>query len=235
MSKKWSGAFVLVCLVLACPTIWSAGTDSVVGKWLVHAETPQGPLELAFDLTMDGDRLVGTVTVLESVITASALKFEDPQLTMQINLMGADYKLAGALQDGKLSGNWEQIGGEMKGAWTAERPATPAAPAASAPAKPGTAGIEGTWNSVAITPDGDLAFTLELRLSSTAVEGKITSGSTSVPLKGTFTDNKVSFQVEHSGGLYRLEATLAGDKLTGKWSAVDGTDGGVWSADRGRP
>ncbi len=235
MNRSCFGAFALVCLVLAYPATASADTGSVVGKWLAHAETPQGPLELTFDFRMDGDRMVGTVTVHESVMPASALKFEDPQLTLQINFLGGDYRIAGALKDDTLVGGWEQIGGEMKGTWKAERAAAENN-TATAPSAPGAAGIEGTWNSVAASPDGELPFTIELKRSGPALEGKITAGAESVPLeKVTFSDGKLSFQVEYAGGLYRIEATLAGDKLTGKWSSIDGTDSGAFSADRGRP
>jgi hypothetical protein len=57
MNRSWSGAFVLVCLVLAYPATGSADTGSVAGKWLARAETPQGPLDLTFDLRIEGDRL----------------------------------------------------------------------------------------------------------------------------------------------------------------------------------
>ena len=232
MNKLWPFAFALVGLILAFPATGPASTDSIVGKWVVQAETPQGPMELGFDLKLDGGQLVGTVTVSQSTTPVSTLKFEDPQLTMEINVMGGDFKLSGVLEDSKLSGTWEQIGGDMKGTWSAERAATPA-PAAAAQS---SAGFDGTWNSVAVTPDGELAFAVELKSSGSTVEGRISAGGVSLPIaKGTFTENKVSFEVEYAGGMYRFEATLAGDKLTGKWSAVDGTDGGAWAADRSKP
>ena len=234
MNTSRFSAVALALVLLALPVTSFADTGAVAGKWTVQADTPQGPMELGFDLKLEGGQLVGTVTTLQSVIPMSELKFEDPQLSMQINVMGGDFKLTGVLKEGKLTGTWEQIGGEMKGTWTAQRDAAPSS--APVPTAQPSTGIDGSWNSVAVTPEGDLAFGMELKSSGSTIEGRLIAGGATIPIsKASFADGKLSFEIEYDGGLYRIEATLAGDKLSGKWSAVDGTDSGAWSAARSKP
>jgi hypothetical protein len=233
MRRSTLFALAVGFLILILAAALFADNGSVAGKWTVQADSPQGPVQLLLDLKADGAQLSGTVTAFESVIPISEVKFEDPQLTLKISVMQGEFKLSGVLKDGKLSGSWEQIGGDMKGAWTADRSE---APASAAPAAKPTVGIDGIWNSLAVTPEGDLSFDVELKSAGAAVEGKITAGGASQPIsKGSFADSKLSFELEYAGGMYRIDATLAGDKLTGKWSAVDGSMSGDWSAARSKP
>jgi hypothetical protein len=319
-----------------------AGIDSIVGKWLAKAETHNGPIDIEFDLKQQGTDLVGTAAMFQGTIPLSSVKFEDPQLTIQLNLGGNDYRLVGTLKENRISGTWEQIGADMKGTWAGQRAAASSAPSLAAtglsgtwqgysatpngqldwtmdlkhqadavsgtigndmgsiplqsasfkdgklqfdldlggtayhiqatlegdkltgswsPAAGGEGGawvgtrkaaassastaavaaaapnaIDGLWNSVAVTPNGDIAFSLELKQSGSSVAGKIVAGDVSVPIaNATFSSSKLVFDVEYEGGVYRIEATLNGDKLTGKWGPAGGPDGGAWSAERRKP
>jgi hypothetical protein len=349
MRRKRSIAVVALLLVAGLtshPAL--AGVDSILGKWLVKAESHNGPIDIEFDLKQQGTEIVGTAVVFQGTAPLSSITFDDPQLTIGLNVGGRDFKLVGILKESKISGTWEEIGGEAKGTWVAQRGAAPSdqatltaagvlsgtwqgysstpngqldwtlnlkhdgdavsgtiendmgsltiqspsykgsklqfdldlggtmyrmqatldgdkltgtwAPAAggeggawvasrraaapspaptptptpAASAAPGT--IDGLWDSIALTPDGELPFSLELKQSSTSIAGKILAGDISVPIaNASFAGNKLTFEVEYAGGMYRIEATLNGDKLTGKWSPVGGPDGGAWSAERHKP
>jgi hypothetical protein len=231
MATKRAGLLFLLALGFGlAATRAYADPESILGKWLMKAETPQGPMDLQLELKEDNGKLVGTVVVFDSTVAVTGLKFEEPQLEMQLPVFDGNYKVTGVLKENKLSGTWEQVGGDMKGTWTAEKSAGTTASAAAAPIP---AALDGTWNAIAGSPSGNLAFALELKQSGNSFEGKALAGGGSIPLaKGKFVDNTMSFEIEYEGGTYKVEGTLAGDKITGKWSSLDGADSGAFSAER---
>ena len=101
MSRLRCLALALAILVPAA--VRSADSSALAGKWVVQAETPQGPMELGFDMKLEGGRLVGTVATFGTVVPMNDLKFEDPQLSMQITVMDSDYKLNGMLKEGMVA------------------------------------------------------------------------------------------------------------------------------------
>ena len=206
-----------------------AYVSSVLGKWLVKAETPNGPLEIAFDLKQEGNQLIGTAAMMQQAFPLSTVKFEDPDLTVEISLGGGKYKMLGKLKDGKFSGSWEEVGGDMKGTWTAERTAT-----ATQATTAGAAGvISGTWDVVSATPNGDLALTLDLKQDGDKLDGTIAGPMGTMPIQAaSFKENKLQFDIEIAGGVYRLEGLRNNNKIEGKWYPVGGGEGGTWSATR---
>lgn len=102
-----------------------AGVESLLGKWQVKAESPNGPLDLEFEFRQEGDQIQGTASTVQGSVPFSAVKFEDTKLAVDLVLGDSTYKLYATLRDGKLDGTWEQVGGAMKGTWTATRSAAP--------------------------------------------------------------------------------------------------------------
>src|SRR5213593_3366249 len=142
---------LLVCASLTQAAVpASAGVEGILGKWTAKAITPTGPLEPELEIKMEGAQLVGTLVGFQESVPLSNLKFEDPNLSLEVSLAGATFKLTGILKDGKFDGKYEQVGAELKGPWTAERKATPLPMTATAGA------ISGLWSSVAATPSGEL-------------------------------------------------------------------------------
>ncbi len=204
-----------------------AGIEAILGKWLIKAETPNGPLEIEFDLKQEGNQLVGTAALMQGVVPLSAVKYEEPNLTAELALGGNSYRMLGTLKEGKFTGTWEQIGGDVKGTWTAERRATPPTSGTAA------SGISGSWNSISVTPNGELALGLDLIQDGEKVTGSLSSERGSVPLQAaTFKDNKLQFDVDLGGTVYRVEGTLKENRFDGKWYPVAGGEGGTWNATR---
>ncbi len=207
-----------------------AGIEPVLGKWLGTAETADGPIEMVFELKQEGGRLVGTADIMQETVTFSTVKFEEPNLTVELSFGGRDYRLLGTLKDGKFMGTWEQVGGDVKGTWNAEH--KPAAAAAT----PAAGNISGSWDSVSVTPNGELALTLDLKQEGERVTGELSSEMGTISLQAvTFKENKLQFDVDLGGTVYRVEGNLEETKFEGKWYPVAGGEGGAWSATRKSP
>lgn len=221
-------AFGLLC-GLRVMTV-HAGDGSIIGKWKVSAETSAGPRELEFEFKQEGEKLTGTFSVPEFTGTFSMVKFSAPDLTAELAIADGTFKLSAILKDGKLTGTYEQADGDEKGTWTAVQVARTASPSeAASPA----AGISGTWDSLAVTPGGDMTAALELKQETDKVTGQISSDMGSLPiLAASFKDNTLQFDLDLGGNLYRVKAELKDGKLVGGWSPAEGGEGGSWSASR---
>lgn len=200
-----------------------ADAQTIAGKWLALADTPNGPVNLVFEIRQDGSQLTGTALVFETTTPISSLRFEGGKFSGEIVVMGGTYKLAATLSEGKMAGTWEQVGGDYKGTWTAEREA--AAPAA--------ANISGSWDVVAATPEGDAQYLLELSQQGDALSGTIGSDMGSAPLTAaSYKDGKLHFEVDGGGNVYVIDGAPDGENLKGTWAIAGGGPTGAWSAKR---
>jgi hypothetical protein len=226
MRTRVSVLVVLSTLVLLSGSSL-AGVEDILGKWIVKAETPNGPLELEFELKLEGTKLVGSVGAFQGSVPLSGIRFEDPNLTAEAVIAGATFRLTGALKDGKFTGEWQQIKIESKGTWSAER--KPVAMTASS-------GVAGEWESVAVTPNGELKMKLDLKQVGEKLEGTLASEMGSINLKdASFKDNNLKFDIEVQATTFRVEAALKDGRFTGKWTQVGTGDTGAWSASRKAP
>ncbi len=216
------GSFaVMLALAIVLPAS-QAGAQSIAGKWLANADTPNGPVELVFEILQEGSQLKGTATVFDTLTPISALRFDDGKFSGEITVMGGNYRLVASVSGSKMSGTWEQVGGEYKGTWTAERAATASA-----------TGIAGAWDIVADTPDGNVAYLLELNQQGDALSGTIGGDMGSAPLDAlSYKDGKLHFEVDPGGGIYVIDGTLEGDNLKGRWAVSGGGPSGTWSGKR---
>jgi hypothetical protein len=218
---------MIVCLTLGLfESQAQAGAESPIGKWVGKAETPNGLLDFQFEFKQQGSQLVGSGMLMQTTITLSAVKFEDPQLSLELSFGGENYRLISTVKEGKLSGTWQQIGGDLKGSFNAERQGPPA------PVTTG-GGIAGNWTSVAVAPNGEIVANLDLKLDGEILSGVISSDQGSLEIqKASFKDDKLQFDLDLGGNVYRIEAALKDDKFTGKWSRVGSEESGAWSATR---
>ncbi len=225
---------VLLAFVLslaAAPGTGLASDPPILGKWILLVDTPNGELEVELELRLEGERLTGSAYLFENTVSLASAAFADQKILIELNLGAASFRLAGLLQDGRLSGIWEQMGGEANGTWSGARKPAPAPP-------PAAGSIAGEWESIAATPEGDLAFVALLKQEGQAVTGSLgaADGSFSIPMKNVaFSDGKLVFEVDYLGGTFRIQARLAEGKLIGIWESLDGSLSGAWSATRKSP
>ncbi len=230
MQKRLSLTILALLLVFMPGTVpVSAGVESLLGKWQAKAEGPNGPMEIEFAFKLEGDQITGMASTDRGSVPLSSVKFDDPNLAMEIVVGESTYRLKAAMKGGTLEGTWERVGTEMKGAWSAKRGA---AADAAAPA----GGILGAWSTVAVTPNGEMAANLEIRKAEDKLSGVISSDMGSLPVQGvSFSDNKLQFDIELGGTVYRVQAALEGNKLNGNWAPAAGGEGGPWRATRKIP
>ena len=182
-----------------------AGAQTIAGKWLGNADTPNGPVDLIFEIHREANQFAGTAALLESTTPISSLRFDDGKFSGEIAVMGGNYRLAATLNEGKLTGTWEQVGGEYKGTWTAARE-----PAAAA------SGIAGAWDIVAVTPDGNAVYLLELNKQGDALGGTIGGDMGTAALDAlSYKDGKLHFEVDGGGTVYIIDGALEGDNSEG--------------------
>jgi hypothetical protein len=202
------------------------GVEDILGKWVAKAQTPNGPLEMEFELKMEGNQLMGSAAAFQGSFPLNGLKFEDPNLSLEMNLGGMNFRLTGLLKEGRFSGKWEQVGTEVQGTWTAERKAAAAATATAG-------GITGAWSSVAVTSQGELLLALDLKQDGEKITGTVSSELGSLPIQNaTFKGDTLQFDIDLNGTVYRTNAAFKDDKFSGRWVNVGTNDGGAWSATR---
>jgi hypothetical protein len=206
----------------------------IAGTWDSVAVTPNGDLPVLLELKMNGDQLSGELQSEMGALPIQSISFKDNLLQFEVTLNSGTYRIQAKLEGDKLTGGWGPASGGEGGAWRAARRAP--APAAKPAAASAPAAIVGTWNAVASTPEGNLAFQVEIKQNGSALTGAMVTPGGSIPLqKPEITGDKLAFLVDYQGGTYRVEMTLAGEKLAGKWTSVDGSDTGAINAERKKP
>lgn len=95
--------------------------------------------------------------------------------------------------------------------------------ASSLPAQSGNQPLVGTWNLVAITPDGDkVPFGLIIKELDGKLAGTLKFGADEGEAKDfSVADGVIKFQAPYEGDFYGIELKLVEGKLTGKWHGAD--------------
>jgi hypothetical protein len=96
----------------------------------------------------------------------------------------------------------------------------PLALAADAPA-----GL-GTWDVVAVTPEGEMPAVLTLKVVENQLEAQFElAGAPRNVNDEKVLDNVLTMNVEYEGGVYSVQAKLDGDTMAGTWQggAMSGT------------
>jgi hypothetical protein len=141
---------------------------------------------------------------------ATGVTWDGSNVKLQVAALSGSY--AGALKDGKISGQWTQPGGALPLVLTPYQ-----APVLS---KAAINSLTGTWVGPLKFPGGELTFVLRFKTNDKGELG----GTLAVPEQGgveipasdiQFADNKLTFKIPRVAGEY--SATLANGVLTGNW------------------
>ena len=81
--------------------------------------------------------------------------------------------------------------------------------------------VEGTWDAVASTPEGDIPATITIKKTESGPRAEVDIFG----IKRTVTNEKLEgkvlrMTVEYEGNLYDIEGTIDGDVLEGTWKGV---------------
>jgi hypothetical protein len=223
--KKYRGILGVGLLIIFGIIAAHAADNALLGKWKVISQTPNGPLEIEFEFKEAGGKIVGSAAAAQGGGVFSSVTLDNTKFLADLTIGSRTFKLQGALAGDKMNGTWEQEGGDAKGTWSAAKASAPVAAAAG--------GISGKWDMVAVTPNGDMAATLALTQDGEKITGEVSSEMGSLPLSaGSFKGDKLQFDLDLGGNIYRIQATLKEGKFTGGWAPAGSSDGGPWSATR---
>ncbi len=215
---------ILAALItFLAPALGTTIVDDLSGVWIARAVTPQGPLELELELENENGELIGSIAAFDVSMPLTNLNFDHPNLSLKMNLAGMDFELSGVLTDGKFSGTWRQVAGEMQGTWTAERKAE------QPPIE--KKDITGVWDALAETPAGELEMVLDVVVKDGKISGTLSSDLGSLPIQSaSLHGTTLTFEIDLAGTVYRTSSELGNDTLTGEWVSSELGDGGAWSA-----
>ena len=102
----------LLALVMTIGMAASAFAADVTGKWVGSVETPNGPIELTYDLKADGETLSGTVASAMGSLPLNKGKIAGNVLTYEVALEGAVITHEAKINDAgteitiKATGEW---------------------------------------------------------------------------------------------------------------------------------
>jgi hypothetical protein len=103
---------VLLAFVMIVGLASRAFASDVTGKWVGSVETPNGPLELTYELKADGEMLTGTVASPMGSLPLSEGKIAGDTLTYKVTIEGgaiaceAKVNAAGDEITVKATGDW---------------------------------------------------------------------------------------------------------------------------------
>jgi hypothetical protein len=196
------------------------------------AVTPGGDLKAVLDVKQDAASLTGSLSFETGTAPVTAVTFKDGKFHFEVDLGGTVYAVNAELQGSALKGKWSPVAGGEGGDWSATRKGTEPAAAAA----PVQESLAGTLDATAESPDGNLSVQMQLQQTGESISGQLVAADGSIAIqKPTFAAGKLSFEVEYMGGTYRIELALEGAKMTGKWTAVGGTDTGKFYAQKKTP
>lgn len=209
--------------------------DPLSGKYEGVAKSDQmGDIPLTVEIKNDAGKLSGKIDSPQGPAAITGGTFDSGKIIMKFDAGGTEGTVTAMLDGDKITGKWE-LGGtggtlELKrAAMTATAPAASAAPKKeSAPAAGDP--LSGDWDASADAQGTAIPFTLKLKLEGDKVTGSSESAQGAVPLtKGTWTANKLSFNLDTPNGSIGMTATIKDGKLVGEFDFA-GQMTGKWEA-----
>ena len=209
--------------------------DPLSGKYEGVAKSDQmGDIPLTVEIKNDAGKLSGKIDSPQGPAAITGGTFDSGKIIMKFDAGGTEGTVTAMLDGDKITGKWE-LGGtggtlELKrAAMTATAPAASAAPKKeSAPAAGDP--LSGDWDAAADAQGTSIPFTLKLKLEGDKVTGSSESAQGAVPLtKGTWTANKLSFNLDTPNGSIGMTATIKDGKLVGEFDFA-GQMTGKWEA-----
>jgi len=102
----------LLALVMTVGMASVALASDVTGKWVGNVDTPNGPLEVTYELKADGETLTGTVASAMGSLPINNGKIVGDTLTFDVDLEGAKINCEAKVNTAgdeiavKASGDW---------------------------------------------------------------------------------------------------------------------------------
>lgn len=208
-------------------------SDPISGEWDASFYVMDTTTPFTFDLKLDGHNVTGKADSKHTGPgTLSKGTWTDNQLSFTMNF--ADHEaivVTGTLKDGKLAGEFRTEG--MLAKWEAiKRSATAAKSATSAHGSATSADpISGEWDAVldAQGTQAPVSFKFKLdgdHLIGTSESEHLGAGTLT---KGSWVDNKISFNIESAQMKIALTGVLKYGKLVGEFDTGQGMRG-TWVA-----
>ena len=102
----------LLGLVMTIGVAATAFAGDVTGKWVGNVETPNGPIELTYELKVDGETVTGTVSSAMGSLPIDKGKLAGDVLTYTVSLEGAVIT-----HEAKLNAAGDEIAIKASGDW----------------------------------------------------------------------------------------------------------------------
>jgi hypothetical protein len=240
-----------VLVLVAAPAF---AQTNVTGDWDVTINSPQGANTMQVTFKQDGEKVSGTMKSQMGelpfdggTITGSDLVFG---FSVPVQGMSLDITMNGKVDGGSIAGT-AKFGDFGEGEWTAKRsgaasaaPEAVAAPVAAAPAPAAPApsaaasgtGINGKWDVMLRTPQGDFPANTTITEDGGKLSGTFGSQMGEVPLTGSLAGSavKLSIVAQTPQGDLTVEMTgdLDGDSIVNGKADITGIGQLEWSAKR---
>jgi hypothetical protein len=213
---------------------------SIAGAWNMTSQGPQGAMESALVLKLDGRKVTGTLTGQFGEIPVQG-DFDGSKLSfaMSIDAGGGAMSIAftGSIKaDGSLAGSFDFGQGGM--AWTAVRAKGTAAPAPAAPVEKAV-DVAGKWAMSLEMQTGTGTPTLTIKQDGEKLTGTYAGRYGEFALKGEIKGHAITFgfsmSAEGTDVAMMFEGEVATDGQTMKGDASVGPLGdATWSAKRAK-
>ena len=200
--------------------------DSLTGTYEGIVKTPDArEIKVTLELKSEGGKISGRVMHDNKALELIDGKLENGTLTL--NFPG-DRKMIAKVEGDKLVGeaidSKEKVPIELK-------KVTPAAASAAPPAAAADAfNLNGNWEAVADANGNPVPFTLTLKVDGEKVSGGSSSQIGDGTIKsGSWKAGKLVLEIETSGGVISMSATVVDGKLSGEFD-YSGQVQGKWVA-----
>jgi hypothetical protein len=103
---------IVLVLVLGLGVVATAFAPDVTGKWLGKVDSPNGPIELTYELKAEGEMVTGTVSSAMGSLPIAKGKLAGDVLTYEVSIEGAVIT-----HDARVNAAGDEIAIKATGEW----------------------------------------------------------------------------------------------------------------------